>query len=127
MPTQLVTHTAAEMKGAGKLIGSFPGDTFGPLIMQFNNGDTPAYFTMEQVTGRNEFNFIVTGTSDYAAGSISNLNNLSLNNIIHPNYKLSVAVPPGISSMLFDATIGDGSGQVRLRATGNFDLEIIDP
>jgi hypothetical protein len=29
--------------------------------------------------------------------------------------------------MLFDATIGDGSGQVRLRATGNFDLEIIDP
>tara|TARA_R110002020_G_scaffold216088_2_gene423478 strand:- start:1142 stop:1525 length:384 start_codon:yes stop_codon:yes gene_type:complete len=126
MPTLLATHTAAEMKGEGKLVSSFPGDVFGPLIMQFNNGDIPAYFTMEQVTGRDQFNYIAAGTSDFAAGSFSSLVNLSEGNIVHPDYKLSVALPPGTSSMVFNATIGDGSGQVRLRATGNYNLLIFD-
>ena len=126
MPTLIATHTAAEMEGAGKLVGSFPGDTFGPLIMQFNNGNTPAYFTMEQVTGQNEFNYIAAGTSDYAAGSFSSLDNISEVSIVHPSCRFSVALPPGTSSMVFDATIGDGSGQVRLRATGNYNLQIFD-
>ena len=126
MPTLIATHTSGEMKGAGKSVGSFPGDIFGPLIMQFNNGETPGYFFMEQETGVNSGNGIPQSTTDYAAGSVSNLVNLSNDGIVLSAYKLGIAVPPGTSSMVFSAVVGDGSGRVRLRSTSNFNLEIFD-
>jgi len=123
MPTLLVTHTSEEMKGAGKAVTSVPTDALGALIMQFDNGDTPGYFTMEQDTGRVN-GAIPYGTNDYAAGSFSSLTGLSENNIIVNRFKFSVAVPPGISSMIYNADIGDGSGAVRLRGTSDFNLKI---
>ena len=123
MPTLLVTHTSEEMKGAGKAVTSIPTDALGALIIQFNNGDTPGYFTLEQDTGRVN-GAIPYGTNDYAAGSFSNLTRLSENNIITNKFKFSVAVPPGTSSMLYSANIGDGSGAVRLRSTSDFNIQI---
>ncbi len=123
MPTLLATHTSGEMKGAGKAVTSVPTDALGALIMQFNNGDTPGYFTMQQDTGKVN-GAIPYGTNDYAAGSFSSLTRLSENNIVTNKFKFSIAIPPGTSSMIYDAGIGDGSGAVRLRGTGNFDLQI---
>jgi hypothetical protein len=123
MPTLLATHTSEEMKGAGKATTSIPTDALGALIIQFNNGNTPGYFTMEQDTGRVD-GAIPHGTNDYAAGSFSSLTGLSENNIIVNRFKFSVAVPPGTSSMIYGADIGDGSGAVRLRGTSDFNLQI---
>ena len=123
MPTSIVIYSSEEMKGGGVSVGSFPGDALGPLIMQFENGDTSGYFAMEQETGRVN-DVIPYGTNDYTAGSFSSLTGLSENNIVVNKFKFGVAIPPGTSSMIFDAVIGDGSGRVRLRGTSDFNLNI---
>jgi len=121
MPILAQTYTPRQLND-GIVVTSFP--PIGTLLMEFNNEDITGYFTIESITGINEFGRIPEETKDYAAGTYSSLVRLDEIGIIENPFKFSVCYPPGTSSMQYLANIVDVSGQCRLRGTGNCTLKI---
>ena len=121
MPVLAQTYTSTQLN-EGTDVTSLPN--LGPLLMEFNNEDITGYFTIESITGINEFGRIPEETKDYAAGSYSSLVRIDEIGIIENPFKFSVCYPPGTSSMQYLPNIVDETGVVRLRGTGNCTLKI---
>lgn len=119
----LVRYTPDQLAGNGIEVASFPST--GPFSMRFSNPGNPAYITIAQVTGKNPDGSIPYGTTDYVAGSISNLDGgINDRGVVMDKYKLAVAIPQGSSSMDYSADDISGTGRVRIKGTGEFTLDI---
>ena len=111
------TYTPGQLREGEDITSLGEAKTF-----TFANPSGSSYFSVEQNTNKNTDGSYNIGITSFTAGTFSNLTRIPERGIVENNFKFSIMVPPGASSVIFTPTDTSEGGSIKLKGTGNFTL-----